>query len=83
MFQTDSRKWLAMQPYEAMQVPPAAWRKASFCGKNECVEIAAYNGAVVVRNSAQPHIAPLSFTTEEFATFLMGAKAGEFDDLGR
>lgn len=72
-----------MQPYEALQTPPVSWRKASFCGKSECLEVASHNGTVILRNSAQPHITPLNFTTEEFALFLQGAKAGEFDDLGR
>lgn len=55
------------------------WRKASFCQTGECVEIAANNGAVLMRNSAQPEMGFVSFTPEEFNTFLGAAKAGEFD----
>jgi hypothetical protein len=72
-----------MRSYEAMPTPPLDWRKASPCQGGECIEVAAQNGAVIMRNSTQPDSTHFYSTTEEFRSFLMGAKAGEFDDLAR
>jgi hypothetical protein len=62
-----------------MQTPALDWHKASFCQTGECVEIAAYNDAVLMRSSAQPESGYVFFTPEEFTLFLGAAKAGEFD----
>jgi hypothetical protein len=67
-----------MRSYEAMHAPPLDWFKASFCQNGECVEIAAYSGTVIMRNSAQPDSTYAYFTTEAFGSFLKRAKAGEF-----
>ena len=68
-----------MQPYEARQTASLDWRKASFCQTGECVEIAAHDGAVIMRNSSQPDGGYLYFTPEDFGSFLERAKAGEFN----
>jgi hypothetical protein len=62
-----------------MQTPALDWHKASFCQTGECVEIAAYNDVVLMRNSAQPESGYVYFTPEEFDSFLGAAKSGEFD----
>lgn len=62
-----------------MQPPSLAWYRASFCQNGECVEIATYNDTVMMRNSAWPDSGYIYFTTEDFNTFLLAAKAGEFD----
>jgi hypothetical protein len=62
-----------------MQPPSLAWHRASFCQNGECVEIAAYNDTVMMRNSARPDSDYVYFTFEDFNTFLLAAKAGEFD----
>lgn len=59
--------------------PSLDWQKASLCQNGECVEIAAYNGTVMMRKSTEPDSACLYFTPEEFSSFLKGAKAGEFN----
>jgi hypothetical protein len=61
------------------------WRKSDVSNPSgDCVEVAALpGGAVAVRNSRDPEGAALVYTRAEIAAFLAGAKAGEFDDLGR
>jgi Domain of unknown function (DUF397) len=62
-----------------MQTPSLAWHKASLCQNGECVEIATHNDTVMMRNSTRPDSGYVYFTSEEFSTFLLAAKAGEFD----
>ena len=58
------------------------WRKASASSSNgTCVELAPVPEGVAVRDSKDPLGPVLRFTREELASFLAGAKAGEFDDL--
>ncbi|MBF6352869.1 DUF397 domain-containing protein [Nocardia flavorosea] len=57
------------------------WRKSSFTDPHTCVEVAAVSGGVLVRNSNAPEAGALRFTSEEFRAWLLGCKAGEFDDL--
>ncbi|HEX9030274.1 MAG TPA: DUF397 domain-containing protein [Streptosporangiaceae bacterium] len=57
------------------------WRKASFCGTAECVEVALRGGMVVLRDSKDPSGNVLSYTVDEFRAFVIGIQAGEFDDL--
>jgi hypothetical protein len=68
-----------MRSRETIQVLPLDWRKASFCQNGECVEIAAHNGVVIMRNSTRPESDHIYFTPKEFATFLREAKTGRFD----
>lgn len=61
------------------------WRKSSFCGTDhvteQCVEIASApsSGLVFVKASTREDV--VVCTDEEFRAFLLGVKAGEFDDL--
>ncbi|MEY9859903.1 hypothetical protein ABH935_005537 [Catenulispora sp. GAS73] len=59
------------------------WRKAAASsGNGTCVELAAgQTGVVYMRDSKDPQGAVLTFTRNEIAAFLDGAKGGEFDDL--
>jgi hypothetical protein len=59
------------------------WRKSSFSGPNggTCVEIAATDDGVLVRNSNRPDAGTIAFTRAELAAWIDGCKAGEFDDL--
>jgi hypothetical protein len=58
------------------------WRKSSFSGAEgeNCVEIAEHAGAIVMRESDDPHLI-LSTTRGSLAAFIAGVKAGEFDHL--
>jgi Domain of unknown function (DUF397) len=59
------------------------WRTSSFSGNNgTCVEVAALpNGGIAVRNSKHPCAGVVFFTRAEMNAWILGVKAGEFDDL--
>lgn len=49
------------------------------CTDATCVEVAVLEDAVLVRDSKSLAHAPLSYTHDEWATFIEGARQGEFD----
>ena len=58
------------------------WIKSSFSYSNSnCVELASLPAGVMMRDSKNPDAPLLAFTAGEFAAFLAGVKAGEFDGL--
>ncbi|MCD2192760.1 DUF397 domain-containing protein [Actinomycetospora endophytica] len=58
--------------------PP--FRRSSFCGGGNCVEVAMLPGGDVdVRDSKNVALAPHRFTAQEWSDFVLGVKAGEFD----
>jgi hypothetical protein len=67
--------------------PDPAWRKssASTADGNNCVEVRMVRASALspskfeVRNSKAPLGCTLTFTPDEWAAFLEGVKAGEFD----
>jgi hypothetical protein len=64
----------------APKLAGAVWHKSSRSnGQGQCVEVAQLDTAVAVRDSKHPTGAVLIFTPAEWATFIAGAKAGEFD----
>ncbi len=46
-----------------------------------CVEARRHDGLIEVRNSKARDAGTVRFTTEEWDSFLFGAKRGEFDQL--
>ncbi len=46
---------------------------------NTCVEVQQIGHSVIVRDSKNPDGPTLSFSRDEWAAFLKGAKDGEFD----
>jgi len=72
-----------MSPDGASQTEHSSWRRASFCASNECVEVAPHNGMIIMRNSTGPRDRVIQYTAEEWQSFVLGIKAGEFDDLGK
>jgi hypothetical protein len=61
---------------------PDTWRKATFSGAQNCVEVARLGpNAIGVRHSRDPNGSTLVYTSAEWEAFLAGARAGEFDDL--
>ncbi len=57
------------------------WRRSTQCASSTCVEVRRSGAAIDVRDSKQAAGPVLSYTPEEFRAFVLGAKAGEFDDL--
>jgi hypothetical protein len=69
---------------EAEDLAKAAWKKSSHSADNggNCVEVASnLPGVVAVRDSKNPHGPALTFTPNEWSTFLSGIKTGELDEL--
>ncbi|GAA5195379.1 hypothetical protein GCM10023322_61930 [Rugosimonospora acidiphila] len=60
-----------------------AWIMSSRSTGNggSCVEARRSSGVIEVRNSKSPDAGTVRFTTEEWDSFLDGAKKGEFDKL--
>ena len=66
----------------SINLDDVSWRKSSFSAGGECVELAKLpGGTIVVRNSNAPGAGVVTFTPGEINAFLLGAKAGEFDDF--
>lgn len=59
--------------------PSIEWRVSSFCAGGECIEVAAHDGMIMMRDRVGPHV--LTFTVAEWRAFASGVRAGEFDDL--
>jgi len=59
---------------------PFGFRKSSFCGEMNCVEVAATpSGDILVRNTNDSEEGPVvRFTLQEWDDFLSGVAAGEF-----
>ena len=64
-------------------LPTAPWRISSYSGANgSCVEVAPLTGhRMAVRHSKDRTGPALIFTEAEWAAFVGGIRAGEFDDL--
>ncbi|GAB1689527.1 DUF397 domain-containing protein [Krasilnikovia sp. M28-CT-15] len=58
-----------------------AWRISSRSLGGNCVEVAPAGSLIAVRHSRRPDAEMILYTRAEFAAFVEGAKAGEFDDL--
>jgi len=56
------------------------FRVSSFCSFGNCVEVGrTSDGVVLVRDTKDRAQEALAFTDEEWAAFVAGVKAGEFD----
>jgi hypothetical protein len=59
----------------------ARWSKSSLSNPDgSCVELAALDGAVAVRDSRDPHGPALICSPAAFRRFLLGVKEGEFNE---
>jgi len=63
----------------ALDISHATWEKSSYSlGDGDCVEVAHLpGGAVALRDSKNPDVAPLRFTSAEWNAFRSGIEAGE------
>ncbi len=58
----------------------ARWFKADASGDHGCVEVAFHGGKVGLRDTKDNGSGPvLTFTEHEWASFISGARNGEFD----
>jgi hypothetical protein len=56
------------------------FRISSFCSYGDCIEVGqASDGEVILRDTKDRTRPALAFTGEEWAAFIAGVKAGEFD----
>jgi hypothetical protein len=55
------------------------WQRSSRCDEAACVEVAQWDGHVLVRNSRHPDGPVVTFTAEEWRVFCAGVADGEFD----
>lgn len=60
------------------------WRTSSFSGaSSDSVEVARLpDGRTALRNGNRPELGTVVFTQAEMAAWILGCKAGEFDDIG-
>lgn len=54
------------------------WRKSSYSGDMNCVEVALQPEAVLVRDSKNPDGGMLEFSTDAWTEFVAAVKQGEF-----
>jgi hypothetical protein len=57
------------------------WHASPFCATGSCLEIAAAEDHVLLRDSAQPGVPPLKVTRQDWDAFEQGLRAGAFDTL--
>jgi Domain of unknown function (DUF397) len=57
----------------------AIWRKSSFSGNGDCVEVAFVNDYTAVRHTKHRDGGTLVFNKTEWDAFLTGVRQGEFD----
>lgn len=63
-----------------LNMPNPSYVTSSYCYEGGCVGVAATpDGHFLVTNTSTNNSAPVSFTTEEWDTFIAGVKNGEFD----
>ena len=55
------------------------WLKSSLCASGECVEVSLTDDGAQMRDSKDRSSPVLRFTPGEWAAFLNGVRAGEFD----
>jgi hypothetical protein len=55
------------------------WKKSSYSGNGNCVEVAKPPAAVAVRDSKDPNGPALSFTPDAWTAFIAGVNDGTFE----
>jgi len=64
----------------AYDVSSAVWITSRFCNNSACVQVAHLPGGMVaVRDSKNTSVPAHVFDSEEWAAFIDGVKAGDFD----
>ena len=55
------------------------WKKSTYSGNGNCVEVAKPPAAVAVRDSKDPNGPALSFTPDAWTAFIAGVNDGTFE----
>ena len=58
-----------------------AWRVARDCDPGNCVRIAPDAGMIIIGDTKNPGGPVLSYTRDEWITFVQGIRQGDVDDL--
>lgn len=70
-----------MSRYISGDVQEGGWRRSGYCATANCLQVAPLDNGVGVRDSKSSAGPILRFSRDEFTAFILGAKAGHFDDL--
>jgi Domain of unknown function (DUF397) len=67
-------------------LPPSArdslaWRVARDCDAGTCIRVAPHKGMIVIGDTKNPDGPVLSYSHDEWLTFVKGIRQGDFDDL--
>jgi hypothetical protein len=54
------------------------WRKSSFCADGACVEVAQFEGDILMRDGKNTNLPALRFPEAEWRVFVDGVTAGDF-----
>jgi hypothetical protein len=71
--------WVSSSYCDGGTCAEISWQRSSFCEGGSCTDVALTAGDVLVRDGKDPDGAVLRFSREEWAAFVAGVKAGEFD----
>jgi hypothetical protein len=59
-----------------------SWRKSSASASGDCVEVAAHDGYILLRDSKKKHSQTLKFTSVEWEAFLECIRSGQLKPTG-
>jgi len=58
-----------------------SWRVARKCNGGQCVRVAAHGDEIVIGSSKHLDGPVVTYSRDEWATFLEGVRQGDFDDI--
>jgi hypothetical protein len=62
----------------------AEWTRAKACSANSCIEVLQWpDGVVAIRNSRSLLRTSIFNSADEWAAFVAGVRAGDFDHIGK
>jgi len=70
-----------MPPLLPPELGDLSWRVALMCNAGNCVKVAARNDTVFIGDSKSPNSPILSYSRDEWLSFVEGVRRGDFDDL--
>lgn len=70
-----------MQPSIPLNLGEISWRVARNCSGGSCIRVARSTAGVVIGDSKNPGGAVLSYSRDEWISFVEGVRQGDFDDI--